>query len=104
MSSRVFLNNEGQVVVVDARTKARQVLHRITITTFITHSITDTAGFKLSNCTILCDVTRDTAHSPAVQAGFQVSGWKSLIDKQSRSLGLNLPDGVIIITEGGAKG
>lgn len=30
------------------------------------------------------------------QAGFQVSGWKSLIDKQSLVLHLNLPLGVIM--------
>lgn len=43
-------------------------------------------------------------HLPAVHAGFHVSGWKSLIDKQSRSLGLNRPLGVIIMTLGGANG
>ena len=33
--------------------------------------------------------------------GFQVSGWKSLMERQSRVLGLNLPLGVIICILGG---
>ena len=41
----------------------------------------------------------DTDH-----AGFQVSGWKSLIDKHSLTLHLNLPFGVIINILGGLNG
>ena len=36
--------------------------------------------------------------------GFHDSGWKSLMLKQSRRLGTNLPDGVIIMTDGGLRG
>ena len=38
------------------------------------------------------------------QAGFHVSGWKSLIDKQSRVFVLNRPLGVNIHIDGGLKG
>ena len=37
-------------------------------------------------------------------AGFQVSGWKSLIERQSLVFVWNLPLGVIIIIRGGLKG
>ena len=38
------------------------------------------------------------------QAGLKDFGWKSLILRHSRSLHLNLPDGVCILIAGGAKG
>ena len=38
------------------------------------------------------------------QAGFQVSGWKSLMDRHRRVLIWNLPFGVIMMMRGGLKG
>ena len=38
------------------------------------------------------------------QMGFQVSGWKSEIDRHMRFIGSNLPEGVIIMMPGGFIG
>ena len=43
-------------------------------------------------------------NAPTDHPGHQVSGWKSLMDRQSRVLGLNRPLGVSIMIEGGRKG
>ena len=36
--------------------------------------------------------------------GFQLSGWKSLMDRQRRRFVLKRPEGVSISTEGGRRG
>lgn len=41
---------------------------------------------------------------PTDHKGFQDSGWKSLIDKQSFVLVWNRPEGVDIMIEGGLNG
>lgn len=40
---------------------------------------------------------------PTLHSGFQVSGWKSLMDRQSRVLVWNRPFGVIMYTAGGCR-
>jgi len=47
---------------------------------------------------------RPTRIDSTVQAGFQLSGWKSVMLRQSRWFVANLPLGVSMTREGGAKG
>lgn len=49
-------------------------------------------------------MARASPGGTAYQAGFQLSGWKSLMDRHSRWPVLKRPFGVNIITEGGCKG
>ena len=49
-------------------------------------------------------LTRAVRIVSVFQTGFQVSGWKSDIERQILFFGSNLPDGVIIMIPGGFIG